>query len=279
MALNYSTDYEGSIVSTTVSATTITALVDGIKTAMVSAGWSATGATGDWSLTSGASHPNGFTVTVRVWNPSDGSVSARLAIKAPPNLTSSNGVRYLFPNSETYRVIASPYHVWIYSQSSSAARRTAGVFVPATPDAIEGSPVGTQNAALLMGSGGSDGSTSVVNTFRDNFQGGDGQLVLGADSYGVSNDNSIWSLNILYLSGAVQYRGAQNWADGSIVTFTPMLAMRINTGGMKIGGYLFDAFIACTDSPAVGAVWSYDGKIFRCIGLLTTLQSLWLRDS
>ena len=138
MGLIYSETYSGNApVSNTISATSKTVLCDGIKVELVNAGWSViSGSSGSWILESGGNHPNGFQHRLQLND--SGTNCARVRLYSPYTAAL---YLHLYPNSETYRIIATAYDFWCYSESLSSDNRRFMAFVqPFLPTEVQGSP-------------------------------------------------------------------------------------------------------------------------------------------
>ena len=85
MSIVYSQPFSGyAPVYRSFVATDRTALVNGIKDALVDAGWTVySGSSGNWILQSGAGHPNGYQVRIQVWDPGSSWNCARIAFRHP----------------------------------------------------------------------------------------------------------------------------------------------------------------------------------------------------
>lgn len=264
MGLIYSKTYSGyDPVSTTFTATTITALVDNIKAALVSAGWSVySGSSGNWVLDSGPNHPNGFSLRIRLYNPGSGS-TARIYTILPYDSSSTLHL-FLLPGSDTFRVMAGAYWFVVYSTGSDAARKIAEVFIPYLPSQIQGSPPAYTSIACLHGNAASDIDTTadpVLRTSLHNAQTGL-NIVNGAAYYTIN----IGSAHILMLATATGV--AWRWLGDVYYMHAPMLGMICPGGTSQIVGYLFDAF-SVRAGVSRDVLWSFDGHTFRCYSSTT----------
>ena len=258
MGLILSTDNGGTFYSTTFTVTTRAQLVDAIKNAMTSAGWSATGSSGDWELTN-PTHPNGYQGTVRIWDPGSGNY-IRLGIKAPYNLTGDNPVELDYTVSGSWLISCSSFQVYAANLANftTVMGTKALIMLPYSPSSW--AAIGGTECILLCSGGrdqGWDDSNAFLQIFADGLHAGRGHGVVWP-GWAV-RAGPIATFKVMHDAGSVR------WAKSVIHCEPILVAVRDNFSQPFIVGYAWDSFAAYQSSIALGTTWNYSGMTFTCM--------------
>lgn len=258
MSIVYSDAYAGSIQNTTFSGTSRTVIADQVKAVLVAAGWNATGSSGTWTCSSHTSHPNGFICKVKIWDPGSGNCCRIALLDAGGRWdlsSAASGNGFLYPQSETWRVLAGPFQAFIFVDGSAVARKFCAFGAPYTPSSFETSPASFDHISWLQNNASSDTDTTVDPSLRTILQqAGNGQC--GSGNFSTSTPVQI--LGSLYTGCASQ------WLNGKgAAVFAPMLGATMSAG-TRLVGYLWDSFVI-TKNVAMDTVFTYDSKTWHAI--------------
>lgn len=250
----------GPIITTSGVGSTVTARVDQIKSALVSANWIVTsGSSGDWTLTSGTT-PQGLGCRIRVYNPGGGAVSARINWRNPSGSIVSTTDSFIRANSDTFRIIANPYQFVIYRSGGPGGAGRDFVFggVPYIP-----APCASITECVFGGcNAGSDSSSTEHRSFyksltHDSVGSNSGlyfTLLNGTSYNSGASDTGIGTPRLIVPSSAVMAANG-DWTNNScraffgetvFLTFTPYLCFgRTGPSAVStINGVLWDAFVS-----------------------------------
>lgn len=245
-------------------------VVDGIVSALTTAGWSTISGsgTGDVVMESVAD-PNGLKMRVRLLDPGSGTC-AQVKIRNTSNSLSQAGALYLRPeNSKTWRVIANRYQCFVFvPATSTVARDFAAWGTVAIPSRLNGI---ITDCIWGWGNAQGDSDSSVRDCFRtkmcanSNFSMPNMMFIVNA-GYWESNASNFSNASgglpsLVYpafagyqnIGSATNYR----WHGDKAPMFEPYFAFGATSSvdEAKVRGQLWDAFISL-DSYAKDATLS-----------------------
>jgi hypothetical protein len=251
----------GTIVNTTFTGGTRTQIADGIKDALVTAGWTvASGASGDWKLDSAVS-PQSLQMRVRLWDPGSGNCAQLRIFNVTETLAPAQSVFLLPGASKTFRVVANKYQAFVWVPGSTAAREFAAFGVPYLPAHLD---TVITVAGWLMGSGNTDTDTATRTSWRISLRSNAGTqaILLNADSLGTNNAGT-GALKLM-VQGDPQM-GANNfvrWHDDSFFLYDAIVGygMPGTNNECKARGLLWGAFIDSADRAGDATFTFNDGS-------------------
>jgi hypothetical protein len=266
----------GTIINTTVTGAatnTRTLLGEWIKDRLVAAGWTATGATPDWTVTSAATAVGVTGLSARVLINTDAltnCVRIRMANGDGTNPQTIN--HFLLPNV-AYRIVANRFQFFIWQEGSTAARcHVAGgvLYVPSQLSATTKAVWGCSNAET-------DTSTTVRPTFRTRLQIGESNNITTqqpsiyvnyngnvAELQGTGSNNvTVGGPSIIRPNGAKTRIGAEvnAYSDGSFFVGEAQFAATTNgnfTNTPFVIGQLWGA-LTLARVPTADTTFSFDG--------------------
>jgi hypothetical protein len=276
----------GSNVSTTFVSSTKQNVIDGIETALLSAGWITVSGHGTTNLLMQSSmSPSTQNLRMRLRVKDNGNTCAVCSIenafgtKTGSNST-TNGGQLLPGSSKTWRVVANKYQAFIFVPASTTAREYVGFGVPFLPSFLAGGTV--YEAAWLSGNGVSDSSTTAGGSFRtmlgcwsnaSNL--GNTQQLVNGNIWETSNNSG--SANIGYMSLITMFNASlmsnsntasyYRWHDTSAFLTDPLIAWGL-TGVADEGlvrGQLWDSFISTEAYTVDTTLSSIDSHNWWCI--------------
>lgn len=243
----------GVIVNTTFTGNVTNDIVDNVKVELVNAGWSATGASGDWNVTPAI--PTGLTTdTLRIFDPTAGTATGS---SAQFKFTSLTMASHLFPTSgRVFRVIANKHQFFVLVDGVYSTSRTficgglpfIETFMPIT------------SASWMQGNANS-GSDS---TLRPSFRTTDMNTSVGANGQGQVNTNQS-ALTGLTVPGLTKTMGAgiddvgRIWHGGEALKTAARVHIGItNESFGRIRMQLWDAVVVMKEFPG-DITTSFDG--------------------
>ena len=277
MAIQYA---GGTIVNTTFTNTSGTRreIVDGLVSALSSAGWTTVsgGGTGDVHMKSVATTGNGYQYVVRCYDSGSGS-SARLQLKNPAlTLAQTDNIYLGAQTSKVWRVIANKHQFFIFVPGSTNPRDYACGIAPSTPTSVAAVQV---NAAVLIGQGKTDTDSTTTHGFLRNIMSSFSSTGGWQQNCACLTGNTIWeninstdgnaqgspyitNARATYVWGNTFFHGTR-WADSSSFIIDPM----IGWGGSSkydehlCRGQIWDSFIVEDQFPIDYQI-TYDGRTF-----------------
>lgn len=249
-------------------------IVDGVVTALTSAGWSTISGSGTGDvLMESATTSQGLKMRVRVLDPGSGTC-AQLKVRNASNVLAMSNALFLRPeNSKTWRVIANRYQAFIFvPATSTVARDFCGFGVPYIPDQFASK---IYDCIWAWGDSNSDTDSSVRACFRKvlaangNFSTASLFFVVNGGSWenrnGANQANSAQGLPSLVFpqASAGQNVGSTTgyrWHNDEALMLEPLLAFGATSAldEAKVRGQLWDAVIS-TESYAKDATVTFDG--------------------
>lgn len=261
------------------SATSKAAIINGIKSKLVSAGWTVTSTTVEYNgaagykLKSKLSPENTqaevYLSDINLAEPFTGIQQILIYTRDyPQTLTGMSSILSTFTGN--YRIIANPYHYFIFPGYANSQHASVAM------------------GGLLLGSGGkviwslaefthSPGTGYLNHTFRE-------ELVPQSQATFCSfNGDNLYNpyIQLLTLRGDVLvyndpdvHRG-NKFINGTYPVIQPLLCFRTSTQEVRIRGRISDAFVSCT-SHVAGTIKYHDGAYFECFTKSYKLGSLWL---
>ena len=270
MAIQYA---GGSIIQATSTPGSRTAMVDFIEAQLVLAGWSSSGSSGDYTMTT-ATTPQSLSIKMRVWDPGSGNC-ARLAlhnISGSINLDADNPI-FVFPNGSTYTIIANKYQFFLFVDTGFAARTFAAGGVPYVPSFLEASF--SESLGWLQGNATTDSDAVADTSFRwgVEFQGtGNHHEVIdeAGDGDGGADD---WSSRLVAMvDGGVDVTVPVQFWNGDWLVYEPLLMM--NSSGLAKGvGQLWDCAVTTEDGIVLDDEFTFDSRTFHVVGIIITGQA------
>jgi len=258
--------YSGAAKTGTFDGSTRLSIVDGLKAALVDAGWSvASGSSGDWRLNSGIT-PSGHQIRIRLYDPGGTNQCARARLmNVSETIAPGQDVFLRAVSGRVYRWFANPYQFVVIAPGTVAAGSYLAGGIPWLPSFL--SPA---NVGWLGCSAQSDNDTWDRHSFRaSNTAPYHGHVAMAA-IYGTTG----WGSNSAGF-GEIAMAGwrvsdgtsmLRQWMDGSVPVFEPL----IGWGPTGIGdtgrlvGQLWDAIVV-EGNWAMDSIISFDGKQWWCI--------------
>lgn len=153
----------GTIVNTTFTGSSRAAIADGIKDALVAAGWSVASSSGsDYKLDS-ATSPQSLQMRVRVWDPGSGNCAQIRIFNVTETMAPAQSAFLLPGGSKTFRVIANKYQCFVIVPGSVTARDFAAFGLPYLPPHLD--TVITE-AGWLINNAATDTDTATRQSWR-----------------------------------------------------------------------------------------------------------------
>ena len=299
MALAYS---GGTLVKTTIAATTDTDFVSAVNTAMVSAGWTSAAITDGYELTS-ATTPNGLSMKFRVTETNAGTWTGMATIAAYTTDTNTLvGSDHVYcAGGVSYEFVANRYSVWNYQLAQftnntqidviNGAGNAFATGVPYTPEptqplivsaATNTSPIEittTANHSMLtgdsvyivgvLGNTGANGSYTITKTSATSFT-LDGSTGTGAYTSGgfVGNRERIsrfiyfWGTSGAYTLPCNGWRFSPN-TSASTIGISTVSSVAVNENIYSVNGTNPTLF-AATSYPWRGGRFTMTEPYLRC---------------
>lgn len=248
MALQYS---GLTVVNTTFTTTVGTQqeLVNGIASALLSAGWTqVAGSSGGADQTfKSATTPQGYAIRVRVFNPATGSCAQLFLHNATGSLTQTTNPMYLLPTAGgTYRVIANGYQVFIFVGGSTTTRTFAAAGVPFVPSFLTGV---TTAAGWMHGNATGDTDVTARASFRTvlefNASAGDLALLYNTTLWANTGSNAGGGSLVITVGARLTTTIGYRYSDGSALIVDPLIAWGLasSTAEVQVVGQLWDAAV------------------------------------
>jgi hypothetical protein len=258
--------YSGAAKTGTFDGSTRLSIVDGLKAALVDAGWSvASGSSGDWKLNSGIT-PSGHQIRIRLYDPGGSNLSARARLMdVSETIAPAQDVWLRAVSGRVYRWFANPYQFFVIAPGTVAPGSYLAGGIPWLPSFL--SPA---NVGWLACSTWSDSDTLDRNSFRTSGICPVHDAVAMAAIYGTAG----WGSNAAGV-GEIAMSGwrvsrytthLRQWMDGSLAVFEPLIgwgATSINDTA-KLIGQLWDAIVV-EGSWAMDSIITFDGKQWWCV--------------
>jgi len=274
--------YSGAARTGTFDGPTRLSIVDGLKAALVDAGWSvASGSSGDWKLNSGIT-PSGHQIRIRLYDPGGTNQCARARLmNVSETIAPAQDVFLRAVSGRVYRWFANPYQFCVIAPGTVAPGSYLAGGIPWLPSFLSPANVGWLGCSAM-----SDTDTSDRYSFRASNNAPFHDSVGMAALYGTAG----WGSNS-YGNGAIALAGwrisanstmLRQWMDGSVPVFEPLIGWGPTGIGdtARLIGQLWDAIVVEGDWP-MDAIISFDGKQWWCIyyrrtgGQLLTLAVLY----
>jgi hypothetical protein len=274
--------YSGAAKTGTFDGSTRLSIVDGLKAALVDAGWSvASGSSGDWKLNSGIT-PSGHQIRIRLYDPGGTNQCARARLmNVSETIAPAQDVFLRAVSGRVYRWFANPYQFFVIAPGTIAPGSYLAGGIPWLPSFLSPAHVG-----WLACSAQSDTDTTDRHSFRASDTAPHHDSVAMAAIYGASGwGSTIFSNGALALAGWRVSRVSsmlRQWMDGSVPILDPLIGWGptsvYDTG--RLVGQLWDAIVVEGNWP-MDAIISFDNKQWWCIyyartgGQLLTLAVLY----
>jgi len=259
----------GTIVNNVWTATsgTLTELADQIKTQLVNAGWTATGTSGNWTVTS-ATTPQGLAAACTVRDPGSGNCT-QIKMQNAAGSHVQAGALFLLPAAaKQWQIIANKYHFWVFTPGASAVREFAcggTLYVPSFVGITEGiwsnsnaqtDTDATKRTSLRTRPAAAVGNDTPGNSFLDTNGTVTEFNTIGASTY--PGALQLFGTTALSWAFVPNYR----WFDNSYPVSEALIGWgNATTTEAKIVGQLWDAFWASGDFSTDATV-SYSGHTF-----------------
>lgn len=262
----YSETYSGSApYTTTFTPTSKTDLCDQIKTALVAAGWSATGGSGDWYLSTPNTHPDGLLMKIRIWTNTN---CVQFALYDPTGSVwnlSANPCAWLLYSLGVCRVNAGAYWCWINFDTGVATARGWAFFgLPKIADYLAASsPSAITDAQFVCGNSRGDASTTVSNNMLTDARCSYAQRVYNSTrSYSTSD--------IVFAPAVREVNSPVWWADWSVNVGPATCGLNDGVSRNLWVGYYFDMIAVDGLDFVIGDQFSFDSKTWRVVGRFAT---------
>jgi hypothetical protein len=272
MGLILASDYSGTNYSTTFTASSRAALADAIKNAMTSAGWTATGSSGNWEVTN-PSHPNGYSVTIRIWDPGSGNYT-HIGVKSPVDLTGTQIPQLDYTVGGTWLIACSGWQVVCINLGAFDTVGGTKLFISLPYGPASWASIGGTSVVAVVGSG-RRGNIDDLNMFRSLLGAG----VLAATGHSIMQPG--WTFGG---GGAAYFRYLNdpsniNWAKGVVHCEPPLLTLSDNSGVQRVVGFVWDCFVAYNSGASIGDTWTYDSMTFRCFARAGSTLHIFFRTA
>jgi len=247
--------------SGTFTGSTKAAIINGIETILLAAGWTEISATaGVDILFQSVTTPQGNQIRVRVFDDSSSSVRIRLS-NVSGTLVQSDSC-YLFPQtSKVFRIVANRYQFACWVPTSVAARDFVICSALYIPGFLNGGSPPLITSAFIMGNANSTSDTTIRGSFRTILCGRDYTTGL-CNGFGILNATSVeWaggtaspfrgapSLSIPQ-SADMYYVGGNLWHDGSCLIPEPLVGWGSSLSAPNlVRGQLWDAMVSTDSFP------------------------------
>jgi hypothetical protein len=266
----------GTNVNTTFTGGTKQNIIDGIETALLSAGWiTISGHTTTNLLMQSSMSPSTQNLRMRIRIKDNSNTCTVCSIenvfgtKTGSNST-TNGGQLLPAAAKTFRVIANKYQAFVFVPASTTAREFVGWGVPYLPSFLAGGTI--YEAAWLSGNCTSDTGTTTAGSFRTCLGVWDHSSNLGNSQQLVNGTiwetaNNSGSANIGYMSLITMFQGIlmnnsttasyYRWHDTSAFLTDPLIAWGVSAVSDEalVRGQLWDCFIS-TEAYAIDTTLS-----------------------
>jgi len=269
------TYHGGANVNTTFVSSSKQNVIDGIQTALTSAGWITISGGGTTNLLMQSSmSPASQNLRTRVRVKDNGNTCAVVSIenvsgsKAGSN-SSVLGGQLLPGTTKTWRVIANKYQAFVFVPSGANAREYVGFGVPYIPTFLQGT---IYEAAWMQGNAASDSDTAIRGSFRSGLNSwwntngsGNYQCLVNNSIFDSGNDGNSYAGTL-----GLQAMGSSNnqtttsqyyrWHDGSAFIYDAVLMWGTPTRSdeAKGRGQLWDCFISSESYTVDTTVASFD---------------------
>jgi hypothetical protein len=258
--------YSGAARTGTFDGSTRLSIVDGLKDALVNAGWSvASGSSGDWKLNSGVT-PSGHQIRIRLYDPGGTNQCARARLmNVSETIAPAQDVFLRAVSGRVYRWFANPYQFFVIAPGTIAAGSYLAGGIPWLPSFL--SPA---NVGWLACSAQSDTSTGDAHSFRASNTALHHDSVAMAAIYGASGWGSGGFGNgVIALAGwrvSANTSMLRQWMDGSVAILDPLIGWGAtsNSDTGRLVGQLWDAIVVEGNWP-MDSVITFDGKQWWCI--------------
>jgi hypothetical protein len=262
-------------IETAANLSTKTALVDWISAQLVNAGWTRTGSSGNWNVTSDAAPP--FNLRMRVNLNTTPTNCAGILLSKEDGSQAATTNLFLLPN-RSYRIIANRFQAFVFTPGAPVDRGVACWGVPAVPSyfsAPETAIWGHCNAT-------SDTDSTAKGSFRLRL----GSISTSAGGGGVNYanyNNSFWTTTSPGISSAYMTlfaiapgfitttepeKNSMSFSDSadSFLVTEPLIAWHDSTGSFpaKIRGQLWDA-ILINKGLLADTTFTFDGRTYWVI--------------
>jgi hypothetical protein len=286
------TYYGGANVNTTFVGGTKQQIINGIETALLSAGWITLSGSGTSALKMQSSmSPASQNLRIRLNVKDNGNNCTVCSLenvqgsRVASNGT-SNGGQLLPATGKVFRVIANKYQAFVLVPGSVTTRDFACWGVPYLPTWLQGV---AYECAWLQGSGTSDTDTTTgrksFRTVLGSMSNQGGESTLNQSFYNLNMwENAQGGTSNFGMPGLFFFAGPTNgfsstsmnyrWADGSAMMSDPIMSWG-TTGATDEGlarGQLWDAFVTGEPYPADTPLSSIDSHNWFCITNLNSGQ-------
>ena len=254
----------GTIVSTTFTGGTKTAIVNALETQLTNAGWSVISGTGtgDVVMQSATTPTASNYIRVRL---RDTSTNCASIVMQNTAATKVSQLYFLLPfAAKTFRIVANKYQFFCWVPGSTVAREYVGCGVPYIPSFLHG--VINSEFGWINGNAESDTySGTVRRSFRTSFHMSQGETQYWS---GICNGNlcetntsthaaAALRLVIPYSAGVQRSSDGYRWHDDTLLVSDPLIAWGLanSTDESKIKGQLWGAMFV-SDVYAGETAWT-----------------------
>jgi hypothetical protein len=258
--------YSGAAKTGTFDGSTRLSIVDGLKAALVDAGWSvASGSSGDWKLNSGIT-PSGHQIRIRLYDPGGTNQSARARLmNVSETIAPAQDVFLRAVSGRVYRWFANPYQFFVIAPGTVAPGSYLAGGIPWLPSFLSPANVGWLGCSAM-----SDTDTSDRHSFRASNIAPYHESVAVAAIYGASGWGAASLGNVGIAMAGWRVSGTSSmlrqWIDGSVAILDPLIGWGPTGAGdtARLIGQLWDAIVVEGDWP-MDAIINFDGKQWWCI--------------
>ena len=256
--------YSGAARTGTFDGSTRLSIVDGLKAALESAGWTTvSGSSGDWKLNSGIT-PSGHQIRVRLYDPGSGQSARARLMSVNETIAPDRDMLLYAVSGRVYRWFASPYQFFVLAPGTIATGSDLACGIPWLPSFLNPANVGWMGCSAQW-----DGDTENRDSFR---AGGDHiRYAWGAPQAAIYGNSGWWStggsgeIAVLGMRYAGDWWRLRYWADGSSQVYEPLIGWGPTRSdeASRLIGQLWDAIVVEGDWP-LDTVLNFDGKQWWC---------------